>query len=189
MRKNLLFGFLLLVFHVGLLLGQVRQVWVASYNSPGIGTSKDNHDRASAIAVDAAGNVYVTGRSTGVDTNSDYATVKYDPDGNQLWVARYDGPGDSIDKATAIALDALGNVYVTGGSTGAGTDLDYATIKYDADGNQLWLYRYNGPASGPDAAHAIALDTLGNVYVTGASCLSGPYPRCMGYATIKYVQK
>ena len=98
----------------------------ARYNGPA-----NSEDFAHAIAVDAAGNVYVTGWSLGLGNHSDYATIKYDPDGNELWVARYNGPGNSTDVATAIALDAAGNVYVTGESFGGlGTREDYATIKY-----------------------------------------------------------
>lgn len=72
----------------------------------------------------------MTGSSHGGDTGYDYATVKYSPDGEQLWLARYDGPGHDTDIASAMVLDATGNVYVTGWSTGDATGLDFATIKY-----------------------------------------------------------
>ena len=80
--------------------------------------------------MDGSGNVYVTGRSYGSGTDYDYATLKYDPDGNQLWIQRYNGPGNALDEATAIAVDGAGNVYVTGFGSGSGTDYDYATLKY-----------------------------------------------------------
>lgn len=57
------------------------------------------------IAVDTAGNVYVTGESEDSETAYDYATVKYHSAGVQQWVARYDGPGNSDDRPTAIVLD------------------------------------------------------------------------------------
>ena len=62
--------------------------------------------------------------------------------------SRYNGPGSEgnlTDIAWAIAVDDSGNVYVTGQSVGAGTDDDYATIKYSSDGQEQWVARYNGP--------------------------------------------
>jgi hypothetical protein len=156
-----------------------NEVWVARYNGPG------NHiDRATAIATDKAGNVYVTGYSRGIGTYGDYATIKYDKDGNEVWVARYDGPGESRDDVSAIAIDIAGNVYVTGESYEIGTDHDYTTVKYDKDGNEVWVAEYDGPAGNPsDLANAIAVDFQGNVYVTGQSRGIGT---SFDYATVKY---
>ncbi len=160
-----------------------NQLWVARYNGPANG-----FNYPTAIAVDPNGNVYVTGYSWGGATYGDYATVKYDSEGNQLWVARYNGPGNGNDSAQAIALDSGGKVYVTGYSpSGPATVGGYATVKYDADGNPLWVARYNGPGNLADAARAIALDPGGNVYVTGVSCGVGPFScRRNDYATVKY---
>jgi hypothetical protein len=135
------------------------------------------------MAVDSEGNVYVTGWSVGDGTETDYATVKYDSSGNELWVARYDGPANRSDKAYAIALDSEGNVYVTGYSSGDGTLLDYATVKYDSSGNELWVARYNGPANIYAYACDIVVDASNNVYVTGVSDGDGTYG---DYATVKY---
>jgi hypothetical protein len=157
------------------------QLWVARYDGPA-----GDDDAAQAIAVDASGNVYVTGKSyngkhltnptaTPLLTSNDYAyaTVKYDSSGNQLWAARYDGPGQVDDIARAIAVDGSGNVYVTGSSGG-----NYATIKYDSGGNQLWVAPYGNSTGGTDGAVAIAVDSSGNAYVTGSSQSN--------FATIKY---
>jgi hypothetical protein len=154
------------------------QQWVARYNGPGNGW-----DRAAAIAVDSSANVYATGQSLGSGTGFDYATVKYDSAGQEQWVARYNGPGNGEDDAVAIASDSSGNVYVTGVSLGSGTGSDYATIKYDSVGQEQWVARYNGPGNGHDDAEAIAVDSSGNVYVTGRSLGSGGY---FDYATVKY---
>jgi len=153
--------------------------WVRQYGSglaPGI-------DRANAIAVDGAGNVYVTGGSSGSPFSADYFTIKYNTAGNQLWTARYNGPSQGDDIATALAVDAAGNVYVTGFSYGAGTSGDYTTLKYNSSGVQQWAARYNGPVNGPDLASSLAVDAAGNVYVTGASFGAGAG---FDYATVKY---
>jgi hypothetical protein len=150
------------------------------------GTAGSSDDGATAIAVDGQGNVYVTGhQECGYYHYQDYATIKYDTNGNQKWVRRYNGPGSDLDSATAIAVDSQGNVYVTGQSWGPDTGWDYATIKYDTNGNQKWVQRYNGPGNSDDYATAIAVDGQGTVYVTGDSPGSGTGS---DYATIKYTQ-
>ena len=154
------------------------QEWVARYNGPG-----NDWDGAYALTIDNAGNVYVTGWSTGLNTEYDYATIKYDATGVEQWVARYNGPGNGDDYARAIAVDVLGNVYVTGYSMGASTHEDYATIKYNASGIEQWVARYDGPLSHIDAARAIAVDNAGSVYVTGYSDGGNTAIDC---ATVKY---
>src|SRR6266498_2547064 len=160
------------------LTATAQEVWVARYKGPG-----NARDTAWAVAVDASGNVYVTGASVGSGTGLDYATIKYNSSGIQQWVARYNGSGNSGDEATAIAVDGSGNVYVTGYSTGPASGYDYATIKYNSSGIQQWVARYDGPGNGTDLAFSIAVDGSGNVYVTGFS--TGPASG-YDYATIKY---
>ena len=155
---------------------QVTQEWVSRYNGTG-----NSADEASSLAVDGSGNVYVTGYSLGSGTDRDYATIKYNSSGDQQWVARNNGPGNLNDYANSIAVDGSGNVYVSGYSYDNGTELDYATIKYNSSGAQQWVARYNGP--GEDRAYSIAVDGSGNVYVTGYSSGSGTEH---DYATIKY---
>jgi hypothetical protein len=153
--------------------------WVARYHGPGTGS-----DYAHAIAIDvSAENIYVTGESAGSGTALDYATIKYNPVGQQQWVARYDGPAHSNDHGAAIGVDGSGDVYVTGDSVGLGTYYDYATVKYDSAGQEQWVARYNGPASDQDGATSLAVGNSGNVYVTGYSRRSLFHN---GYATIKY---
>jgi uncharacterized delta-60 repeat protein len=151
--------------------------WVSRYNGPG-----NNIDEAFAVVTDAAGNIYVTGSSTGSGTNLDYATVKYNSAGAEQWAARYNGPANFIDIANAIAVDGSGNVYVTGISAGITSLSDYATVKYNSAGQQQWVARYNGPSNGTDEAFSITVDGSGNVYVTGQSLSGTNYD----YATVKY---
>jgi len=159
---------------------QGNEVWATLYDGPAHIT-----DVATALAVDVAGNVYVTGFSYGLGTGADYATIKYDRDGNELWVNRYDGPDHRDDGAIALALDSESNVYVAGNSDAVATHYDYATIKYDRDGNEAWVTRYDGPPSQNDFARAMAMDPKGNVYVTGHS----PNMSSMDYTTVKYSPK
>ncbi len=85
----------------------------------------------------------------------------------QEWASRYNGAGNSLDWSYAIAMDPLGNVIVTGYSTGAGTGKDYKTIKYNTAGTVLWETSFNGPINGGDYSNALAIDDNGNIYVTG----------------------
>jgi hypothetical protein len=110
------------------------ELWVRRYDSG------SGEDVPAAIACDASG-IYVTGRSGG-----SFTTIKYDFNGVQQWVRNYNG-GHGSDSPADLIVDAAGNIYVTGQSTGAGTNDDYATIKYDAVGTQQWVRRYDGPTT------------------------------------------
>jgi uncharacterized delta-60 repeat protein len=156
------------------------QLWIARYKGPG-----NSSDQAVAIAIDRFGNVYVTGFSAGSGTSLDYATVKYNSSGVQEWVARYNGPRNGDDYATAITLDRTGNVYVTGYSPGSDTSFDYATVMYSSTGVQKWVSRYNGPGNGDDIPTAMILDRKGDVYITGYSLGTGLIV-CNDYATVRY---
>jgi hypothetical protein len=155
-----------------------RRRWVARYHG---GTGDDF---ASAVAVDAAGNAYVTGESVGPGTGGDYATVKYDSRGRQRWVGRYNGPGNATDVANDVVVDAAGNVYVTGESEGSGSQTDFATLKHGPLGSTEWVARYDDPGSAFNLAAALALDQAGNVHVTGRTTNTG----FSHYTTIKYTQ-
>ena len=152
------------------------QQWTARYNGP-----VSEPDRATAIAVDKAGNSFVTGYSQGVGL--DIATVKYNASGTQQWVARYDGPAHSSDIAYAIALDNAGNVYVAGSDQAIIYNTDFCTIKYNSSGIQQWEARYASATKDNDEAYAIAIDAGNNVYVTGY--INGVSPS-WDIATIKY---
>ncbi|TKJ41017.1 hypothetical protein CEE37_04960 [candidate division LCP-89 bacterium B3_LCP] len=139
---------------------------------------------AQALSV-FAGETYVTGRgSDGSDW--DYVTVKYDANGNQVWVRNYDYAGGD-DKGNDIVVNDYG-VFVTGESEATPSgNLDYATVAYEhADGADLWdtIDRRYGPVGNhPDRANAIAVDTW-NVYITGGSKISNT--NGMDIATIRY---
>lgn len=140
------------------------EVWAKRYNGSG-----DGNDEANNIVVDGLGNVYVTGYSLGNGITPDITTIKYSPAGNQLWVRRYKGSADIFNRAASLALDASGNIYVSGTSQGDGSGDDFAIVKYNAAGNELWVRRYTGSGNARDKLAALAIDSSGNVYVTGYS--------------------
>jgi hypothetical protein len=148
------------------------------------------YDSANAIALDSAGNVFVTGESSATNGLPDYATIAYSNSGVPLWTNRYDGPANQGDRGTAIAVDSSGNVFVTGASVTVRDFIsdppDYATIKYSNAGVPMWTNYYNGPANMSDRPSAIAVDSGGNVFVTGASGDAPCCPASTAYATVAY---
>jgi len=120
-----------------------------------------------ALAVSSIHNVYIAGRKS--PAPSDWLVVKMDSFGNEKWRYVYDGPANSYDEATSIAIDMNENIYVGGYSTGIGTAEDFTVIKLDSAGNEKWVYRYDGPANYRDELKALALDTLGHIYGAGGS--------------------
>jgi hypothetical protein len=94
-------------------------LWTNVYDGPG-----HTNDYAQALAVGSDSTVYVTGYSWGTDSFYDYLTIAYSSDGVPLWTNRYNGPANGYDQAYAMAVDAGGNIYVTGYSQG-----DCTTIK------------------------------------------------------------
>ncbi len=157
--------------------------WVQRYNGPG-----NRSDFAESVAVSPDGKtVVVTGDSTGVTSGEDYATVAYNAaTGARRWVRRYNGPGNGGDEARAVAVSRDGKtVFVTGGSEGATSGSDWATIAYAAaTGARRWVQRYNGPGNFTDGANALAVGPAGGVvFVTGTAFVAHTGPN---YATVAY---
>lgn len=154
------------------------QLWVERYNGPGSG-------QAYSVAVSPNGEaVFVTGYSEGAAQSGAYATVAYNAaTGAQLWVERYDGPGD-FGEAYAVAVSPNGStVYVTGYSYGCICGgKDYATVAYNAaTGAQQWVQRYDGAGLGNEALSIAVSPTTGTVFVTGYRVDAD-----FDYATIAY---
>jgi len=149
---------------------ELVELWHKAYDS-------DRDDLALDVAVDSEDNIIVTGYTKNGDGNTDYYTIKYDQDGNEIWNKSYDGGNN--DEAHGVTVDSNDNVIVTGYSDITG-DYDYYTIKYDKDGNEIWNKSYDD--GNIDQAKAVAVDSQDNIIVTGDSHPSGP----PSYLTIKY---
>ncbi|MEO0009908.1 MAG: SBBP repeat-containing protein [candidate division WOR-3 bacterium] len=146
------------------------QQWLDRYNGDGNGA-----DMAFAVCTDRLGNCYITGYSLGTGTaDYDYLTIKYSTSGTREWVARYNGDGNDYDYAYGVIVDRNGDVYVTGYSTGLNTVYDVVTIKYNSLGQQVWVRRYD-TGNNNEYGRAIAIDSRGNVYVTGSVARGSNY--------------
>ena len=136
------------------------------------------------IALDAAGNIYVTGTSYENGTENDMTTIKYSGTGATAWIRSF-ATNDS-DRGAALAVGPTGNIYVTGRTLTTTADYNFITVKYDPVGELIWGRTYNGTGSGYDAPSAIAIDLAENVYVTGQSDSDTGIGQNPDYLTVKY---
>jgi uncharacterized delta-60 repeat protein len=141
--------------------GTVR--WLQRYNS-----AVDGSDQPADVVFGPNEVVYVGGFEFN-GSNTDFSLVKYDTDGTLLWNRTYNGPPDKYDSIRRIIMDSAGNVIVTGYEQQSYVYSDMATIKYDANGNQLWVQRFDLVTSGDEIPWTIALGSNDSVYVAGES--------------------
>jgi hypothetical protein len=142
------------------------EVWTRIYNPP---VHLEDEGRAIA-ASPTEGLVFVTGRSR-IDSD-DFATIAYDSQtGAPVWTQRYDGATHGQDLPTGIAVSQDGSrVFVTGSTTTATSELDFATIAYDAQtGHKLWARTWDDPNNLLDGGKYVAVAPDGSsVFVTGS---------------------
>ncbi len=140
------------------------------------------------MAVDAVGNTYIVGNFYGTISfgalpsisavgQSDVFVVKHAPDGTALWLAQ--GGGSSWDEATAIAVDAAGNAYITGSTTCPTADfgsttlslqgtMDVVVAKLTSNGQWQWARHFGSNYTGDEAGQDIVATADGGTYITGA---------------------
>jgi len=97
---------------------------------------------------------------------------------SKIWSAGY--ALDVYGPEPGMAVDAAGNVYVAGTTWPSSNAIDFLLIKYDPSGKVIWTRTYD--SGGSDTFRGIALDSGGNIYLTGTKALtSGSF--CL---TVKY---
>ncbi|MBD3637101.1 MAG: T9SS type A sorting domain-containing protein [Crocinitomicaceae bacterium] len=149
---------------LNLSFSQINVQWEARFEHPA-----NFIDQAVDLELDASGNTYVTGTSYN-GSSYDWVTVKYDPNGNEIWQMSYGGSG--LDEAEAMAMDGNGDIYVTGSRYIGGSDWDIAVVKYDgATGAQLWAQIYTG-SNNFDGGKDITTDSNNDVILTGTYSFS-----------------
>lgn len=121
-----------------------------------------------AFAVSAAGDVAVVGESNIPGNQYDMATVVYSTDGTERWARYHSAVDGGQDAAAGVDFGPDNSVYVTGWSENRESDLDTTVIKYDFDGNEMWVREYI-TVGAYDLGLWLEVDSLGNVVVGGQS--------------------
>lgn len=149
------------------------QVWAKAFSAAG-------EQQGFAITRDAQDNTIITGRFNGIvsfggnmlvtPNGYDIFVAKFDPSGNHLWSKRF-GDGAIYQEGFDVAVDAAGNVFVTGyfdgtinfggGGLTTGGLTDIFLVKLDAAGAHLWSKSF--PAAGPQYGASLAVDPMGDV--------------------------
>jgi len=147
---------------------------------------------AEGVAVDYAGNIYVSGSFEGATVSFDAVTltnifpgvediyvVKYDPSGNVLWARS--GNGSNLEWATCVTTDPYGNVFIAGPYNSDTLTFDgniiinpfssmgyeeMFIVKYDSSGNVSWVKQAAGN-NYFNELYSLASDAFGNIFVTG----------------------
>ena len=154
----------LAVFAVNITFSQINVQWESRFDGAG-----SFIDQAVDLELDALGNTYVTGTSFN-GSNYDWVTVKYDPDGVELWTNTYGGSG--LDEVAALTLDANNDVILTGSRYIGGSDWDLAVQKIDGNtGVQVWDYIHTG-SSDFDGGKDVTVDNLNNPVIAGTFSFS-----------------
>ncbi len=143
------------------------------------------YDNSGKVITDQNGNSYVSGAFSSdcyfdndtLYTSSNYGKflVKYDNNGNQVWVKKLGAINDNIG-IVDICMDPTNTyIYATGSFTGNVTlcssslsNGGFLLAKFDLNGNCIWAKQSNGMAYG----YGVTTDNSGNVYVCGQNLVS-----------------
>jgi len=150
----------------------IRDAWLRKYDPDGMplwteyyAGAENMHAEGTGVAADAAGNILATGIEVTTAGAVDIWVRKYDASGTDLWTDTYDGAAHNTDSSRDIAVDADGNVLVTGFEI-AGATPDIWTRKYDPSGTPLFTLTHNGSSNAEDSGAGIRATSDG-VLVAG----------------------
>lgn len=165
MKMKIIFSMIILVIS-SVVTAQYSLQWYSIYDNP----HPSYNDIAVDLIEDSIGNIYVTGTSFQIDLTDDwrydFATVKYNSNGDSVWVRRYDSSigNENEDDVVAIGIDYQNNVYVTGNTYSS--SIRISTVKYDANGNEVWVRGYSDSILSPIInVNDMKVDGNGNVFL------------------------
>jgi hypothetical protein len=154
-------------------------VWTNKFDAGWLGT-----DGGGNVKVDKDYNVYVGGIVLdAVDDMYDFLTFRINPNNTVPWYRTYDAGVEDDDSLTAMVVDDRGNTYVTGWTYVYQGDIDWMTIKYNANGAKIWSASHATPGD-DDSPFGMLMDEFGEIYVTGFD-YAGPDEN---YCTVKYTE-
>lgn len=155
----------------------MRDVWIAKYSRTGAllwerrEGAEGQEDGLHAIAVDASGNLFATGRVSSRTGVGDFFLVKAAPDGTELWRVQDDLSSAYLERGDDVAVDASGHAIVVSMSYSTSSSGVRTTTRYAPDGRVVWRARTTGISDlNPDVHfHRVSLDASGRIYVTGTA--------------------
>lgn len=142
----------------------VKQDWAKTVNTA---------DHIEDMVVDDDGTIYVVGYEGDAQSfdllQKKIFVSKYDHLGKREFAYKLNYAPQGPDMGISIKIDSDKNIYVVGVGKNKGSQFsyDFITLKLDNNGNLLWKKIYKPNQKRPSYVHDIALDSLGNVYVTG----------------------
>lgn len=140
----------------------INKKWVQSTGQP------DNLNWT-ASTLDVYQDLIVVGNTQTSPGVSAVLVTKYDALGDELWQRTYSGTAGANNHGVAVVTNASGDVFVAATVNNSSTDLDLAVLKYDLGGTLVWVAQWNGPSNLADVPAALALDSIGNIFICGAS--------------------
>jgi hypothetical protein len=154
-------------------------LWTQTWDGQGL------NDYSRGVKVAPNGDVYVCGTTATTDDGDDMVLLKYSSGGNLYWAKTYNGNYRGDDRAETLEYHPDGFIYVAGSSFVV-SNMDYLTLKYNTSGDLLWEINYNSPYNKNDRATNMAIDSDGDIIVTG-QCERDSVLKT--YYAVKYVER
>ena len=148
------------------------------WDTRGLGANSANGQWAEAMALQSDGKIVLAGRAWVPGENWNFAVARLTTTGALDTTFNSSGyritpVGSGADQAYAVAMQSDGKIVV-GGYSYNGTDQDFAVLRYDTDGSLDTDFGSGGKVTtaigtGNDEAHAMTLDSGGNILLAGFS--------------------